>query len=114
METVTANRVVDYHGFYVSQAFLTDLKNHHPLEAIRTYQDAALIIHAQQDEDVPKEHAARYFASLQKRPTHEKVNTHYIEGADHTFSSYTFENELFMKSAEWLESCYEYLRKVAL
>ncbi len=114
METAAANGVVDYHGFYVSQAFLTDLKNHHPLEEIRSYQEAALIIHAQQDEDISKEHAFHYSASLQQRPILKRVNTYYIEGADHTFSSYIFENELFTKSAEWLESCYEYPRKIAL
>jgi len=114
METAAVNGVVDYHGFYVSQAFLADLKNHHPLEAIRSYQKAALIIHAQQDKDIPKEHTARYSSSLQQRPVPERVNTHYIEGADHTFSSYAFENELFMKTIEWLGNCYEYPGKVAL
>lgn len=114
MKTAALNGVVDYHGFYVSQSFLTDLKNHHPLEAIRSYQEAALIIHAQQDKDIPKEHAARYSASLQQRLVPDRVNTHYIEDADHTFSSYTFENELFMKSTEWLGDCYEYSGKVAL
>jgi len=114
MEIAAINGVVDYDGFYVSQAFLTDLKNHHPLEAIRSYQEAALIIHAQQDKDVPKEHAVRYSVSLQQRSVPERVNTHYIEGADHTFSSYAFENELFMKSNEWLRDCYEYPGKIAL
>ena len=80
MITAETDGVVDYHGFYVSQIFLTDLKNHHPLGAIRSYQEAALIIHAEQDEDIPKEHAARYFASLQQRPILDRVNTHYIEG----------------------------------
>ncbi|WP_188006632.1 Alpha/beta fold hydrolase [Sporosarcina sp. ANT_H38] len=113
MKTVATNGVVDYHGFYVSQAFLTDLKNHHPLEAICSYQGAALIVHAQEDEAVPKEHAARYSESLQQRSIPERVSTHYIEGADHTFSSYTFENVLFTESAEWLESCNEYPEEIA-
>jgi uncharacterized protein len=114
VETAAVNGEVDYKGFYVSQAFLTDLKNHHPLEAIRSYQEAALIIHAQEDEDIPKEHAARYSEALQQRPIPERVNTHYIKDADHTFSSYLFENELFDKSDEWLEKCYAYPRKIAL
>ena len=114
VKTAETNGVVDYQGFYVSQLFLTDLKNHHPLRAIRSYQEAALIIHAEQDEDIPKEHAARYFASLQQRAILERVNTHYIEGADHTFSGYTFEHELFTKSAEWLGKCCENARKIAL
>lgn len=114
VETAMTNGVVDYHGFYVSRAFLTDLKNHHPFESIRSYQGEALIIHAQEDEDIPKEHAARYFASLQQRPNPARANTHYIQEADHTFSSYAFEQELFTKSAEWLEECEEHRGKLAL
>ncbi|MEK5038093.1 alpha/beta hydrolase family protein [Sporosarcina sp. FSL K6-3457] len=114
VETAATHGVVDYQGFHVSQTFLTDLKNHHPFEAIRSYREAALIIHAQEDEDVPKEHTARYFAALQQRPISEQVNTHYIKGADHTFSSYQFEHELFEESAEWLKKCYAYPRKIAL
>lgn len=114
VEIAEMNGAVDYHGFYVSQAFLNDLKNHHPLEAIRSYGGAALIIHAKEDEDIPKAHTARYSASLQQRLGNEVVNTYYIEGADHTFSSYAYENELFMKSVEWLEQLKGYPRKIAL
>ena len=114
VETAARHRVVDIQGFYVSQTFLTDLKNHHPFKAIRSYSGAALIIHAQEDKDIPKEHAARYSVALQQRPISEQVDTHYIKDADHTFSSYLFEHELFEESAEWLEKCYAYPRKIAL
>ena len=108
IQTAATNGVVDYQGFYVSQAFLTDLKNHQPLESIRSYKEAALIIHAKEDEDIPKEHTARYFASLQQRSVQKTINAHYISGADHTFSSYTYEKELFQTSVDWLEKCKEY------
>lgn len=104
--------MVDYRGFYVSQAFLLDLKNHHPFEMIRSYEGAALIIHAQADEAIPKEHAAHYQRSLQQRTVREMANTYYIDEADHTFSSYQFETELFQKSAEWLNICDAYSEKV--
>ena len=97
---------VDYQGFYVSRTFLEDLKNHHPLEAIRSYDGEALIIHAKEDEDIPKEHTRRYLHALQQRILSKEVNTYYIENADHTFSSYRFEDELFSQSAEWLEKWY--------
>jgi len=111
IKIAATNGKVDYQGFYVSQAFLTDLKNHHPLESIRSYQEAAMVIHAKGDEDIPKEHTARYFASLQQRSIPKPIDTHYIEGADHTFSSYTYENELFQTSINWLEKCKEHPRK---
>ncbi len=114
VETAAAHGVVDFHGFNVSHSFLTDLKNHHPFEAIRSFQEAALIIHAQDDEDIPKEHAARYSVALQQRHIPQQVSTHYIKDADHTFSSYLFENELFETSIEWLGKCDAYPAKIAL
>ena len=66
----------------LSQEFLTELKNH-PHEAIRFYQDAALIIHAQQYEDIHKEHAVRYSVSLLQRFIRELVNMNFIERSDH-------------------------------
>ena len=114
VEEAAVSGVVDYQGFYVSQTFLTDLKNHHPLKAIRSFKEAALIIHAQEDEDIPKEHAARYMASLRQRSGHESANVHYIKHANHTFSSYTFENELFKTTIEWLGNGDAYREKIAL
>lgn len=107
METIESKGKVDYRGHYVSKAFMNDLKNQHPLKTIRSYDKEAFIIHADKDEDIPKEHTDRYMDALQQRFTKSVVNTHYIEGADHTFSSYTFEHELFLKSIEWLEECKE-------
>lgn len=105
---------VDYQGFYVSRNFLDDLKFHQPFEAIRTYDGEALMIHAKEDEDIPKEHTARYLHSLQQRVLSKEVSTHYIEEADHTFSSYRFEDELFAQSVEWLEKWHEQAKLAAV
>lgn len=93
----------DYHGFMISQAFLKDLKKHQPIEAVRSFTGPAHIIHAKADEQISKEHAARYANSLNKRVDAERVYEQYIELADHTFSGYSFEEELFDKSLAWLE-----------
>lgn len=105
---------VDYHGFYVSRSFLEDLKHHHPIKAIRSYTGPALIIHAKEDEDIPKEHAARYLAALQSRNLYQPAAAHYIEKADHTFSSYSFEEELFRKTIAWLKDSAHYPVPIAL
>ncbi|MEK3936491.1 alpha/beta fold hydrolase [Sporosarcina sp. FSL W7-1349] len=104
---------VDYHGFYVSRPFLEDLKKHHPVEAVQLYKGPALVIHANEDEDIPKEHTARYLAALHSRPLHQFAETHYIEEADHTFSSYSFEEELFRTTTDWLDNI-EFLGRIAL
>ncbi|PID18441.1 alpha/beta hydrolase [Sporosarcina sp. P35] len=93
----------DHHGFMISQTFLKDLKKHHPIEAVRSFTGHAHIIHAKADEQIPKEHALRYANSFNKRKTAATVREQYIDQADHTFSSYAFEDELFAKSAKWLE-----------
>ena len=93
----------DYHGFMISQTFLKDLKNHHPIEAVRSFTGPVHIIHAKADEQIPKEHAVRYASSLNKRSTAERVHEQYVESADHTFSGYSFEDDLFEKSLSWLE-----------
>lgn len=93
----------DYHGFMISQTFLKDLKRHQPIEAIRSFMGPVHIVHAKEDEQISKEHTRRYVNSLNKRLNGERVIEQYIEQADHTFSSYSFENELFDKSLTWLE-----------
>ncbi|WP_162805771.1 S9 family peptidase [Sporosarcina sp. PTS2304] len=93
----------DYLGFMITQSFLQDLKKYQPLHAIRSYAGPVHIIHAKADEQIPKEHAGRYRNSLNKRNHSELVNVEYIEKADHTFSGYSFEAELFEKSITWIE-----------
>ncbi|PIC70129.1 alpha/beta hydrolase [Sporosarcina sp. P16b] len=93
----------DYHGFMISQTFLKDLKKHHPIESVRSFTGPTHIIHARADEQIPKEHATRYANSLNKRVNAEQVVEQYIDKADHTFSGYSFEDELFEKSLAWLK-----------
>ncbi|MEI4770251.1 alpha/beta fold hydrolase [Psychrobacillus sp. FJAT-51614] len=114
VETAKLNGRVDYNGFYISHAFLEDLKNHHPLEAICSYKEEAFIIHAKEDEDVPREHTYSYFKALRERGCNKEVEKHFVEQADHTFSSYAFEEELFNKSFEWLEKFSGTREKIAL
>ncbi|WP_053591955.1 alpha/beta hydrolase [Bacillus sp. FJAT-22090] len=114
VELARVNGKVDYNGFYVSHLFLEDLKNHHPLEAICSYKDEALIIHAKEDEDVPTEHTYSYFDALRQRGCKKEVDKYFVEHADHTFSSYALEEELFNKSFEWLEKYLDTTEKIAL
>lgn len=103
--------VFDYHGFYVSHQFLEDLKKHYPLEAIRSYEGQLLVIHAAEDEDVPKENAVYYSESLKRGRT---VNIRFIKDANHTFASYSFEEKLFEETLVWLEKTEVLSNKIAL
>ncbi|WP_209125132.1 S9 family peptidase [Alkalihalobacillus sp. BA299] len=92
--------IYDYHGFYLSDAFFEDLKLHHPLKALHNYKGPAHIIHAELDEDVPKANAVDYYQTLKKRNS--SIQYSFIEKADHTFSSYTFEQQLFNQTYQWM------------
>ncbi|SES31010.1 S9 family peptidase [Psychrobacillus sp. OK032] len=111
LQTAKELGTFDYHGFYVSQQFLEDLKNHHPLKAIRSYEGQLLVIHAAEDEDVPKENAGYYSASFKPGVP---VDIHYIKEANHTFASYSFEEELFEETLLWLKNSELYSSKIAL
>ena len=93
----------DYYGFNITRPFLKDLKKHRPIEAITSFTGAVQIIHANADEQIPKEHTTRYANALNDRGVAGRVIEQYIDDADHTFSSYSFELELFDKSLAWLE-----------
>ena len=101
----TAKRkgIYDYHGFLLSHAFFTDLKAYQPLETISAYTGTTLIIHAEKDEDVPKENAAMYKNAIRSSQQDQLVDIAYINGADHTFSRTLWEQELFQYTSSWLE-----------
>lgn len=107
------NGLYDYHGFYLSHEFFNDLKKHQPLDAIQNYRHSALIIHAEADEDIPKEHTHRYAEALKHRRVKNSVDTYFINKADHTFSGYNFEHELFTVTTDWLEKLVEKAKKIA-
>lgn len=107
------NGVYDYHGFYLSNEFFNDLKIHQPLVAIQNYQNSALIIHAEADEDIPKEHTNRYAEALKRRHGQNLVDTYFITEADHTFSSYNDEDELFTVTSDWLQKQVKKAKKIA-
>lgn len=92
------NGIYDYQGFHLSSRFFQDLKKHDPLQAIQKFNGYFLLIHADEDEDVPKENGWLYYHSVNQRKT-----IHFIKESDHTFSSYSFENELFAATYAWLQ-----------
>lgn len=95
--------VFDYQGFNLSHLFFQDLKLHHPLKTLRNYKGPAYIIHAAKDQDVPPGNTIDYYKALKEN---QAAKTHYsfIQNADHTFSSYLFEKQLFNATFEWVSS----------
>ncbi|NEU30849.1 alpha/beta hydrolase [bacterium LRH843] len=110
MEVVeTANRdgVCEYYGFLLSETFFTDLKAHHPLKTISLYEGKTLIVHAENDEDVPKANAVRYLSSIHSCQQDQPIDVAYIYEADHTFTRSHWQKELFQISSNWLQNVVE-------
>ncbi|MFC0473348.1 alpha/beta hydrolase family protein [Halalkalibacter kiskunsagensis] len=102
IEIAEIEGVYDYHGFLLSHDFFEDLKQHQPLETIELFNGSVLIVHGDQDQDVPKENAMTYANQISQKDTKRLVDFTFIEAADHTFSNTAWEQQLFTKTIQWL------------
>jgi esterase/lipase len=93
----------DYKGFLLSKSFFNDLKNHQPLKTIQSFPGSVFVVHGTNDEDIPCQHAESYIQALPETE-HQKFGYSFINEADHTFSNTKWENELFNKSFDWLQT----------
>lgn len=87
----------EYSGHIVSARFLHGLDRVHPLRAIRRFKRPTLIIHPGRDELLPLRHPEAYFRVAGAR-VKEKV---IIPGADHTFTSAAWEQDVIARSVSW-------------
>ncbi|MBE3575998.1 MAG: alpha/beta fold hydrolase [Firmicutes bacterium] len=88
---------VDLGGNVVGPAFFTDLSLHDLQAAAHRYSGPVLIVHGTADQSVPPEHARRYQAAFPGP----KV-LHWVDGADHTYNSFEWEQEVLQVTADWL------------
>lgn len=89
---------VDYGGLAVGQAFFKDA-GYRPLKAIQRTRAAVLVVQGSEDETVPPQAADDYESALKKakRP----VVKHIVRGANHTFSSLSWETEVLHITLDW-------------
>jgi len=86
----------DIGGLIVGQGFVQDVLTIQPTEEIKNFSGPALVVHGTQDVDVPPENAHLYMQTL----AGEKALV-LVEGADHTFSSVRWEQEVIASSTNW-------------
>ncbi|WP_227935096.1 alpha/beta hydrolase family protein [Alkalihalobacillus deserti] len=104
INTAEKEGVFDYKGFLLSYDFFNDLSHHDPLKKITSYKGSVLLIHGDQDQDIPKENVTTYLKELKENRNERVIDASYIVGADHTFTNTAWENELFHKTCQWLEN----------
>ena len=89
--------VADMNGWGIGRGFLDDSRNIHPLEELKKYRGPSLVVHGAKDESVPPGDARDYQLALGER-----ADLHYVEGADHVFSSLAWKQEAITLSRQFL------------
>jgi hypothetical protein len=87
---------VDMQGWGLGRAFAEDTLNVHPLAEVTRHAGPVLIVHGAKDESVLPSDAQDY-----KDAIGERAELRYIEGADHTFSSFPWKGEAISASRQF-------------
>ncbi|GAE25481.1 peptidase S15 [Halalkalibacter wakoensis JCM 9140] len=93
----------DYRGFLLSHSFFEDLKKHHPLKSIQRFPGTVYLVHGANDQDIPSHSSKAYIQSLSESGYDQEREYSLINGAGHTFSNTSWEQELFKRSYQWIQ-----------
>jgi hypothetical protein len=89
---------LEFDGRELNTRLFEDLLKVEPIRHLARYKSPTLIIHPEKDEVVPVSHARDFFQAAGAE-TKELV---IIAGADHAFTSVTWEQEVFARTVPWL------------
>jgi len=84
---------VDMQGWGLGRAFVENSQEIHPLEEVQKHAGPVLVVHGTKDDSVPPSEAQDYRDTIGPR-----CRLHYIEEADHTFSSFPWKGEAIEES----------------
>jgi len=87
----------DIGGLAVGPGLLESWRKIKPVEEVQAYTGPALIVHGTHDQAVPLSHAEEY-----KRTLGDRAVLHFIEGADHVFSSIPWQAEAIEVTSDFL------------
>lgn len=96
-QEVITQGYTDLGGLEVSSVLVQQALSIDPTASIASYRHRALIVHGTEDAVVPVSHSVRYQQALVGR-----TELELIEGADHTFSSVRWEQQLIERTVSWL------------
>lgn len=99
LKRIRKYKAVDYYGTLLGKPFVEEIPKIHPVAEIENYRGSTIIIHGTKDKSVPLSHSLNYYRALKRngRP----VERHLIEGADHTFSTYLWEQTVIKKTLKF-------------
>ncbi|MFP4248011.1 MAG: alpha/beta hydrolase [Armatimonadota bacterium] len=94
----SAREYYEHGAFEIGAGFLRDAMRVKPLEEIAQFEGAALVVHGDDDQTVPLEHARRYMDAI---PAGD-ARLHVVAGADHTFATVAHEAEVIAETVAFL------------
>ena len=89
--------MIDMQGWGLGRGFVEDSRNIHPLEEVKKHAGPVLVMHGTKDESVPPSDAKEYCEAIGSRS-----QLKYVEGSDHTFSSFPWKGEAISESRRFL------------
>lgn len=89
---------IDFKGWQVGFSFIDELHSLDPLEVVQEYAGPTLVVHGSEDLVVPVEHGQCYYEQVGS----EDKEIIIIEGADHTYNKAEWEQEVIIKTTDWL------------
>jgi pimeloyl-ACP methyl ester carboxylesterase len=90
---------LEMNGWGLGRAFMQDARTLRPLDCVKKFMGPSLVIHGTEDASVPPSDASDYRIALGGRST-----LRYIQGSDHTFSSFAWKAEAIAASRDFLLS----------
>jgi len=96
---ISSMEYFDLGGNLVGKAFVEDVQSLDIFKIAAPYDKQVLILHGDRDEAVPLKTSYRYLEIYGDR-----AKLHVIEGADHTFNKWEWEQEVIEKTVEFLKS----------
>ena len=99
LKKIRKYKAVDYYGTLLGKRFVDEIPKIHPVVEIENYRGSTIIIHGTKDKSVPLSHSLKYYRTLKRngRP----VERCLIEGADHTFTTYLWEQTVIKKTLKF-------------
>lgn len=101
VKTILHSPQIDYLGNILSHEFFSEFELFQPLEAVKNFKGATLVIQGSEDKIVPPQQAEKYKKALKGRHPHNRQLT--IEGADHIFASVPWETRVLETTADFFK-----------
>ncbi|MFO8082264.1 MAG: alpha/beta fold hydrolase [Armatimonadota bacterium] len=93
-----AREYYEHGAFEIGAEFLQDAMHVNPLEEIAQFDGPTLVVHGDEDQTVPLDHARRYMDAIPA----DDARIHVIAGADHTFATVAHEREVIAETVRFL------------